>query len=167
MEVNILQNKTLRLKPLILQLIFSQGIGTLIIYFIHNYLDIYLVYPKPWYAPPLLIILLIWGIFFILMGMSAYLIICSPIADISTSMYCYLSCHVLILCWSLFFFKFQMLKISMFFMILLVFDFLIATIQFFDIDPTAGLLMAPALIWNIYFAIINGKIITLQQIAAI
>lgn len=160
-----MQNKTLRLKPLVFSLSCTQICWSIIIYLIKDDFGLYLSIDRPWYAPPIFIIILISSITFLILGISSYLMITSRISDISVSMYYYVSAIALMLSWFIIFFKFSSFKLSIFIVILCILDLLITSIHFYDVDPIAGILISSVMIWYIYIAIINGKIIYLQQIA--
>lgn len=158
-----MQNQTLKLRPLVFSLLSSQITWAVIMYLVRNDLDIYVAYPRPWYAPSLFIIILMFGIIFLFLGLSAYLVISSKVSDISSSMYYYLSSFVLIFIWSVMFFKFSMLRLGMLIIILLILALLATVLLFYTIEPLAGIFVAPALVWIIYLAVVNGKILFLLK----
>jgi len=117
---------------------------------------------QPTFAPPAFIFPIVWTILYILMGISSYIIYTSDSTNKNNALIIYVSQLVLNSLWTLFFFRFELLLFS-FWWILLIIAFVVLMIyNFYKIKPIAAYLQIPYLLWLIFAAILNYSIYLLN-----
>ena len=121
--------------------------------------DWYVTIIKPSFNPPNYLFGPVWSFLYLLMGVSFYLILKSPKSpDRNQAVFIFSLQLALNFLWSFIFFKFQLLGIA-FFEILLLWSSILGMILIFKrINKTAAYLQLPYLLWVSFASILNGSI---------
>ncbi len=123
----------------------------------------YVTLNKPTFNPPNYIFGPVWTVLYILMGVSLFHIIQTPIStNRKKSLQLFFLQLLLNFMWSFLFFKYHLLLIS-FIEIILLWSCIIIMIKYFTkIHKIAGYLQIPYLVWVTFAAILNGSFIFLN-----
>jgi len=149
-------NYKLLILNIIIPLIIG-GIGTLL-----GNPSNYSIINKPSFSPPAFIFPIVWTILYILMGISAYMIMISDNKDKNKAYGIYLVQLIVNGLWSLFFFRFKWYLFSFLWIILLISLVIIMIDKFYKINKIAGYLQLPYLLWLIFASILNLSIYLLN-----
>ena len=145
----------IQLKPLVVSLLISLGVGTVASILTSGSYSIYENLSKPPLSPPGFIFPIVWIILYILMGISAYLIYISDSDEKNLALKFYAVSLVVNFFWPIFFFKFGLFWLAFFWLLLLIFIVAVTLILFKKINPTAAWLLVPYLIWILFAAYLN------------
>ena len=152
----------IQLKPLVVSLLISLGVGGIASILTSGSYSIYENLSKPPLSPPGFIFPIVWIILYILMGISAYLIYISNSDEKNLALKFYAVSLVVNFFWPIFFFKFGLFWLAFFWLLLLILIVAATLILFKKINPTAAWLLVPYLIWilsaaylNLFTAILN------------
>ena len=150
-------------KELIVSIAISLGVGTLSGYLTMNSMSLYNDLVKPPLTPPGWIFPIVWTILFVLMGISAYLIYISDSKERVQALQIYAIQLMLNLFWSLVFFNMQA-YLGAFIILILLWIYIIAMIKiFYEINPIAGKLQVPYLLWVTFAGYLNLAIYFLNK----
>ncbi|WMJ82721.1 TspO/MBR family protein [Oscillospiraceae bacterium LTW-04] len=153
----------IRLKPLILSLLISLGMGNLAGFLTRNAMQTYQSLVQPIYAPPSTIFPTVWAILYFLMGISAYLIYVSKSAEKKRVLGLYAAQLVVNFIWPLIFFLAQQYLLAFICLVilwLLVFEMIR---NFYKIDKMAALLQIPYILWLTFAGYLNLSIYLLNR----
>lgn len=155
---------TIKLRPLILSVLLSLGVGFLSGFLVGNSSEVYANLVKPPLSPPAAVFPVVWTILYILMGISAYLIY---VADASKkekkeALKLYKIQLAMNFLWSFIFFKFNLYFAAFIWLMLLFVVVLIMIKKFNGIDDTAAALMVPYALWLAFAGYLNLMIILLN-----
>lgn len=145
----------IQLKPLVVSLLISLGVGTVASILTSGSYSIYENLSKPPLSPPGFIFPVVWIILYILMGISAYLIYISDSDEKNLALKFYAVSLIVNFFWPIFFFKFGLFWLAFFWLLLLIFIVAVTLILFKKINPTAAWLLVPYLIWILFAAYLN------------
>ena len=145
----------IQLKPLIVSLLISLGVGGIASILTSGSYSIYENLSKPPLSPPGFIFPVVWIILYILMGISAYLIYISDSDEKNLALKFYAVSLIVNFFWPIFFFKFGLFWLAFFWLLLLIFIVAVTLILFKKINPTAAWLLVPYLIWILFAAYLN------------
>lgn len=114
---------------------------------------------KPYFNPPNYLFGPVWTTLYILMGISFYLILQSPINEFRKKAIA-IFCIQLFLnfLWSFLFFKFQLPGLAFIEIILMWVSIITMIIVFMEINKKAALLQLPYLLWVSFASVLNGSI---------
>ena len=160
--------KPFNLKKLLINIGISVGTGLLAAFLTRNSMAIYQTFEKPPLAPPAWFFPVVWTILYTLMGVSAYRISQSDAneADKERALSIYGFQLLFNFLWSIVFFNFNSFLIA-FIVILALWSMIIAMIiTFRKIDPLAGNLQIPYLLWVTFAAYLNLAIYLLNRTPA-
>ena len=150
-------------KELIISIAISLGVGALSGYLTMNSMSLYNDLVKPPLTPPGWIFPIVWTILFVLMGISAYLIYISDSKERVQALQIYAIQLMLNLFWSLVFFNMQAYLLA-FLILILLWIAIIAMIKiFYEINPIAGKLQVPYLLWVTFAGYLNLAIYFLNK----
>ena len=150
-------------KELIISIAISVGVGALSGYLTMNSMSLYNDLVKPPLTPPGWIFPIVWTILFVLMGISAYLIYISDSKERVQALQIYAIQLMLNLFWSLVFFNMQA-YLAAFIILILLWIYIIAMIKiFYEINPIAGKLQVPYLLWVTFAGYLNLAIYFLNK----
>ena len=145
----------IQLKPLVVSLLISLGVGTVASILTSGSYSIYENLSKPPLSPPGFIFPVVWIILYILMGISAYLIYISDSDEKNLALKFYAVSLIVNFFWPIFFFKFGLFWLAFFWLLLLILIVAVTLILFKKINPTAARLLVPYLIWILFAAYLN------------
>ena len=114
---------------------------------------------KPSFNPPNYLFAPVWTLLYILMGVSLYMIWQSPSGDARTNALLVFGIQLFLnFAWSFVFFYFRKITLALLDILLLWIAIIIMIILFYGINPTAGLLQIPYLLWVSFATALNGAI---------
>jgi len=142
-------------KELIVSIAISLGVGALSGYLTKDSMSLYQELVKPPLTPPGWIFPVVWTILFVLMGISAYLIYVSDSKDKNQALQIYAIQLMLNFIWSLAFFNMQAYLLAFVILILLWISIIAMIKSFYEINPLAGKLQVPYLLWVTYAGYLN------------
>lgn len=153
----------IQLKPLIFSLAIPLVLGFIGSLLGGNFND-YTVINRPVFSPPAILFPIVWTILYILMGISSYLIYTSDANEEKkkSALSIYLIQLILNSLWSLIFFRFDLYLFAFIWIILIIITVIIMIYKFIKINPIAGYLQIPYLIWLIFASILNYSIYLLN-----
>lgn len=117
---------------------------------------------KPSFSPPAIVFPIVWTVLYILMGISAYIVISSDDTNKKQAYIIYILQLIVNGLWSLFFFRFGWYLFSFFWIIFLIVLVIIMIDSFYKINKTAAYLQIPYLIWLIFASVLNLSIYLLN-----
>lgn len=119
---------------------------------------------KPDWTPPAFLFPIVWTILYLLMGISSYLIIISPLPDKSKkrAIILYLAQLGVNALWSLFFFTLNWYLFAFIWLLALIFLVIVMGEEFRRISPKAAYLQIPYLLWISFAAVLNFSIYLLN-----
>ncbi len=153
---------TIKLKPLLVSLLISLGVGTLAGFLSSGQTDVYSELNLPALAPPSIVFPVVWTILYILMSVSAYIVYSSKAWDRKRALKLYGLQLLLNFIWPLIFFNLQMYLLAFVVLVILWIVVLVMIIIFYRINPTAAYLQIPYLIWLTFAGYLNLSIYILN-----
>ena len=150
-------------KELIVSIAISLGVGALSGYLTMNSMSLYNDLVKPPLTPPGWIFPIVWTILFVLMGISAYLIYVSNSEEKVQALQIYAIQLMLNFIWSLVFFNMQAYLLAFVILILLWISIIAMIKIFYRINPIAGKLQVPYLLWVTFAGYLNLAIYFLNK----
>ena len=117
---------------------------------------------KPWFAPPAIIFPIAWGILYILMGISSYLVFMSDSKYKKIGLIFYAIQLIVNSLWTMIFFRFENFFLAFVWLLFIIFLVLIMMYYFYKADKKAFYLQIPYILWLVYAAILNYSIYTLN-----
>ena len=150
-------------KELIVSIAISLGVGALSGYLTKDSMSLYQELVKPPLTPPGWIFPVVWTILFVLMGISAYLIYVSDSKDKNQALQIYAIQLMLNFIWSLVFFNMQAYLLAFVILILLWISIIAMIKTFNQINPIAGKLQVPYLLWVTFAGYLNLAIYFLNK----
>ncbi len=145
----------IKLKPLIISIAISLGVGILSGILTMNSFNDYKNLNLPPLSPPSLIFPIIWSILYILMGISAYIIYTSNNENRHSALKIYSIQLIVNFIWPILFFKFKQYLLSFIWLVILIILVTIMIIKFYKINKFAGYLQIPYLIWILFAGYLN------------
>ena len=150
-------------KELIVSIAISLGVGALSGYLTKDSMSLFQALEKPPLTPPGWAFPVVWTILYILMGISVYLIYISDSKEKVQALQIYAIQLMLNLFWSLVFFNMQA-YLGAFIILILLWIYIIAMIKiFYEINPIAGKLQVPYLLWVTFAGYLNLAIYFLNK----
>lgn len=110
---------------------------------------------RPPLSPPGWIFPIVWTVLFILMGTAAARVWLSGSPEREDALFLYAAQLVVNVLWTVFFFSFDALLLSVFWLIFLLALVLLTAVRFQRISPGAGKLLLPYLIWLAFALYLN------------
>lgn len=117
---------------------------------------------KPIFAPPAIIFPIVWGILYILMGISSYLVFISDSVYKKIGLIFYVIQLVVNALWTMIFFRFENFLFAFIWLLVLLGIVVMMLFYFYKSDKKAFYLQIPYLIWLIFALILNYSIYTLN-----
>lgn len=117
---------------------------------------------QPPFAPPGWLFPIVWTILYILMGISAYIVLESNSYDKDGAYKVYFLQLLVNGLWSIFFFVLKWRLFSSIWLALLIILIVIMIIRFYKINKTAGILQIPYLLWCLFALYLNISIYLLN-----
>ena len=150
-------------KELIVSIAISLGVGALSGYLTKDSMSLYQELVKPPLTPPGWIFPIVWTILFALMGLSAYLIYVSDSKEKNQALQIYAIQLMLNFIWSLAFFNMQAYLLAFVILILLWISIIAMIKVFYEINPLAGKMQVPYLLWVTFAGYLNLAIYLLNK----
>lgn len=152
------------LGALIISIIIAEGVGYLSAAFSMTSPSYYNELVKPGFAPPGWLFGPVWIVLYLLMAIAAYRVWMyrNSKKGVYKALFFYFLQLVLNFLWSIIFFRYRLIAIAFFEIILLLLFIIITTIKFFKIDRIAGFLMIPYILWVAFAAVLNYSLWTLN-----
>ncbi len=141
--------------PIIIALAIPLAVGGLAGLLTSGSMDFYENIKRPPLAPPGIVFPIVWTILYILMGISSYLVWKEKTPESRMALYIYGIQLVLNFVWPFIFFNAQMFFLAFIWLLVLLGAVIYMTIKFYQINPIAGLLQIPYILWLIFAAYLN------------
>ena len=110
---------------------------------------------RPALSPPAWLFPIVWGVLFLLMGISAARVQLGGAPDRADALFLFCTQLVVNFLWTVFFFRFGALLLSFFWLIFLIFLVILMLVNFEKCAPGAGKLQIPYTLWLIFAAYLN------------
>ena len=151
-------------KPYIISVLIALAVGGLSALFTMGNMDIYDEIIKPSFAPPGIVFPIVWGILYVLMGISSARIYIKGKEgeDAAGALTVYILQLFVNFLWSIIFFNMEAFLFSFVWIILLWVLIVLMIRKFYDIDVLAAYLQVPYLIWVTFAAYLNLAIYLLN-----
>lgn len=142
---------------LILSIAITEGTGALSAYLGMTNTQTYQNLIKPSFTPPSWIFGVVWPILYLLMGIGAYRIWMRGRGktDSSRALTLYVIQLILNFLWTIIFFRWRLIGLAFFELMLLLIFILLTTFEFNRLDKTASFLMIPYIIWVSLAGVLN------------
>jgi len=150
-------------KELFVSILISLGVGALSGYLIKDSMSLFQALEKPPLTPPGWIFPVVWTILYVLMGISAYLIYISDSKEKTQALQIYAIQLMLNFIWSLAFFNMQAYLLAFVILVLLWISIVAMIRKFYKINPIAGKLQVPYLLWVTFAGYLNLAIYFLNK----
>lgn len=145
-----------KLKPLLLSLVISLGVGALSGFLTRGSMQAYSGYAKPPLSPPGWVFAVVWTLLYLLMGISAYLVYMQKQSPARRSALIIYGVQLAVnFVWPLLFFNFGLLLPAFFWLLLLLALVLWMIFLFYCVQPTAAFLQLPYFFWLLFAAYLN------------
>ena len=154
---------TIKLKPLVISLLISLGVGGLAGLISSNSTELYGELNLPALSPPSVVFPIVWTILYILMGISAYLIYSSNSQNKDRALRIYGVQLLLNFIWPIVFFNMQMYLLAFIILVVLWITVLVMIMSFYRISPLAAYLQIPYLLWLTFAGYLNLSIYLLNR----
>ena len=125
-------------------------------------MGIYSQINKPPLSPPAMLFPIVWGILYVLMGISSYLIYESTSTEKESALQIYIVQLVFNFFWTIFFFRFKWFLFSFVWLLMIIILIAVMIRRFCRIKPLAGYLQIPYLLWCLFAAYLNFMIYRLN-----
>lgn len=151
--------KNIKWTELLIFIIGTELVGALSSLFSGNFSTFYNELARPPLSPPGFIFPIVWTILYALMGISAYLIFVSDsdtdIGEKKNALFLYSIQLFVNFMWSIVFFRFENIAAAAVVLILLIILVIIMILRFKKIEPLAGYINIPYLIWILFALYLN------------
>ncbi|MBR6701168.1 MAG: tryptophan-rich sensory protein [Firmicutes bacterium] len=151
-----------KLLPLIISIGGTLAVGGLAAWLTRDSYGIYSMLEKPALSPPAVLFPIVWGILYVLMGISVYLIYRSDCKNKDSLIELYIIQLAVNFVWPLIFFNWQMFFASFIWLVLLWFLIILMTVLFFRCSRTAAYLLIPYLLWVTFAGYLNYSVYLLN-----
>lgn len=148
----------IKLKSLFWNLFIPIFGGSIVGLLTKNSMDVYNNISQPKLSPPAVVFPIVWGILYVLMGISSYMIYESKSVTKEKSLYVYYIQLILNFTWPFVFFSGKMFLVAFFVLVVLWGMVIWMTALFYKIKPAAAYLQIPYLIWLSFAAYLNLSI---------
>lgn len=125
-------------------------------------MDLFNNIEKPSFAPPAILFPIVWGVLYVLMGISSYLVYISDSEYKNIGLIFYAIQLILNSLWTMIFFRFEKFLLAFIWLVLITVFVIIMMYYFYKSDKKAFYLQIPYLIWLIFATILNYSIYTLN-----
>jgi len=149
-----------KLKPYLVSVAISVGIGALSAFFTMGNMEVYENINKPLLSPPSFLFPVVWSILFILMGISSAIVYLK--GGGGKALFIYGLQLVVNFFWSIIFFNMQAYLLSFIWLIVLWILIIIMIVKFYKISPLAAYLQIPYLLWVTFAGYLNLMIYLLN-----
>ncbi|WP_125152943.1 TspO/MBR family protein [Clostridium rectalis] len=158
MKKNIFKvNGKSNIGTLLISILIAELIGMLSALFSGDIRGVFQSLQKPSFAPSANVFLIVWIILYALMGIAVYRIwmIGKEGIDVKMALKFYNTQLLLNFLWSIIFFRFGLIELAFFELMLLICFVILTILEFYRYDKIAAKLMIPYLLWIIFAAVLN------------
>ena len=155
-----------KIKPYVISIAIALAVGGLSAILTKNNMEVYNTINRPALAPPMWVFPVVWGILFVLMGISSALVWLNREQDIETAssaLRIYGLQLIVNFFWSIIFFNMQAYLFAFIWLLLLLALIIIMILQFKKISPLAAYLQIPYLIWVTFAGYLTFMIYLLNR----
>ncbi len=149
-----------KLKPYLISVAISVGIGALSALFTMGNMDVYENINKPLLSPPSFLFPVVWSVLFILMGISSAIVYLK--GGGGKALFIYALQLAVNFFWSIIFFNMQAYLFSFLWLIVLWVLIIIMIVKFYKVSPLAAYLQIPYLLWVTFAGYLNLMIYLLN-----
>ena len=139
-----------KIKPYVISILIALGVGGLSSFLTRSNMSIYEDIIKPPLAPPMLLFPIVWGILFVLMGISSAIVYTRKDdlnEETSSALKTYALNLIVNFFWTIIFFNMQAFLFAFIWLLILWIIILIMILKFKKISPIAAYLQIPYLVW--------------------
>lgn len=142
---------------LIVSIIIAEGAGALSSYLGMSTPQTYQSLIKPAFSPPSWVFGVVWPILYLLMAIAVYRVWLRGKGKISSRKALILYSIQLLLnfMWTIIFFRWRLIGLAFFELMLLLIFIVLSTFEFFKLDKAAGFLMIPYILWVSFAGVLN------------
>lgn len=154
-----------KIKPYVISIAFSLGVGVLSALATMGNMDLYSEIARPPLAPPSFLFPVVWTVLYVLMGISAAMVFKEKETQgekVTRALAVYGVNLFLNFFWSIIFFNFRTFLFAFLWLIALWVTIIIMIIKFFRTKPLAAYLQIPYLIWVTFAGYLNLAIFILN-----
>lgn len=150
-------NGKVNILALIASIFIAEGVGFLSGYLGMSNAQTYNSLVKPSFSPPSWVFGIVWPILYLLMGIAAYRVWMKGRGEIKSTKALILYGIQLTLnfMWTIIFFRWRLIGLAFFELMLLLIFILLTTFEFFRLDKVAGFLMIPYILWVSFAGVLN------------
>ena len=153
-----------KIKVYIISVLIAELIGGLSALFTRSGMDNFENIEKPVLTPPPVVFPIVWGILFLLMGISAARIyLAPPSLSRSHGLIVYAIQLTVNFFWSIFFFNFEAYGFSFLWLLLLIILICVMIYKFFKVNKIAAYLQIPYILWCGFAAYLNYAVWMLNK----
>lgn len=145
-------------KTLVVNVAIALAVGGLSALLTRNSMDIYERVNQPPLSPPGWVFPVVWTVLFVLMGIAAGLVRERESAREGRALRLYAGQLLMNFLWPILFFCLEWFGFAFFWLLGLELLILVTTRYFFSIDPTAGWLMVPYVLWVAFAGYLNAGV---------
>lgn len=156
-------NKKFTITGLLISIAISLGVGVLSGLLTLGNFDTYSNLQQPALAPPGWLFPVVWTVLYILMGISAYLVYINSNEERYIGLAIYGLQLIFNFLWSIIFFNLGQPLFAFVWLVILWLLIVAMIINFYRINPTAGLLQIPYLLWVTFAGYLNLSIYLLNR----
>ena len=156
-------NKKFNVTGLLISIAVSLGVGVLSGLITLGSFNTYSNLQQPALAPPGWLFPVVWTVLYILMGISAYLVYISDNEQKYIGLAVYGLQLIFNFLWSIIFFNFGHPLFAFVWLVILWILIVAMIISFYKVNPTAGLLQIPYLLWVTFAGYLNLSIYLLNK----
>ena len=150
-------------KVYIISIAIALAVGGLSALLTRDSMESFAALNRPPLSPPGIVFPIVWTVLYTLMGISAARIWLSNDPDLPDALFLHGAQLFVNFFWSIFFFNLELYLFSFFWLLLLLALVTAMTVRFYRIDPTAGLLQLPYILWLLFAAYLNMGIYLLNR----
>lgn len=143
--------KKLKLTDLLIFILLTELVGVISGLLAGNSFEVYSEITKPILSPPAGIFPVVWFLLYALMGTSMYIVYnCDKNLILLYAVQLFVN-----FMWSILFFRFRLIGISVIVILILIILVIIMTVKFFKINKAAGYINIPYIVWLIFAFYLN------------
>ena len=155
-----------KIKPYVISIAIALAVGGLSALLTKNNMEVYNTINRPALSPPMWVFPVVWGILFVLRGISSALVWVNREQDIETAssaLRIYGLQLIVNFFWSIIFFNMQAYLFAFIWLLLLLALIIIMILQFRKISPLAAYLQIPYLLWVTFAGYLTFMIYLLNR----
>ena len=155
-----------KIKPYVISILIALGVGGLSSFLTRSNMSIYEDIIKPPLAPPMLLFPIVWGILFVLMGISSAIVYTRKDdlkEETSSALKTYALNLIVNFFWTIIFFNMQAFLFAFIWLVILWIIILIMILKFKKISPIAAYLQIPYLVWVTFAGYLTLAIFILNR----